>query len=79
MIYQPVLPEQPLTQGDILDDCSLRSWETTPDGLKMIELSQRVLVLTQACDLAQAKTSRVVVAVLHEAHALVEQACWLRL
>ena len=55
MIYQPVLPEQPLTQGDILDDCSLLSWETTADGLKMIELSQRVLVLTQACDLAQAK------------------------
>ena len=73
MIYQPVHSEQPLSQGDILDDCPLLSWETTDDGRTMVELSQRVLVLTQACDLAQAKTTRVVVAVLHEAHALVEQ------
>ena len=46
MIYQPLLPEQPLSQGDILDDCPLLSWETTDNGRTIVELSQRVLVLT---------------------------------
>ena len=73
MIYQQALPGQPLSQGDILDDCPLLSWETADNGITMIELTHRVLFLTQSCDLAQAKTSRVVVAVLHEAMDLVRQ------
>lgn len=33
----------------------------------------RVIVLTQACDLAQAKTSKVLVAVVHDAAELVQK------
>ena len=39
MIYQPVHSEQPLSQGDILDDCPLLSWETT-DARKVAKRSQ---------------------------------------
>ena len=40
MIYQQALPGQPLSQGDILDDCPLLSWETTDNGITMIELGR---------------------------------------
>lgn len=66
-----------LTQGDIVDDCPLfganitlppEEWITSPS-----KWSARVIVMTQACDLAQTKTSRVQVAVMHDAQQLVDQ------
>jgi len=64
-----------LSQGDILDECPLLFWETssTAAARRPVELNARVLVLTQACDLNNAKGSRAVVAVVHGAKALVER------
>lgn len=70
--------DSPMTQGDILDECPLVGLNTveTPSDLRTIPVkrwSARVVVLTQACDLAQAKSGRVLVAQVHYAQKLVEQ------
>jgi hypothetical protein len=67
----------PMTQGDILDECPLVGLNAAepPIDLSSIPVkrwSARVVVLTQACDLAQANTGRVLVAQVHEAQKLVE-------
>ncbi len=68
---QPV----PLSQGDMFDDCPLVFWadrtrqvakDDKPHGVLA-----RVIFLTQACDLANDKTERVVVALVHDAVELV--------
>jgi len=77
MIYRTVDPKERLSQGDIIDGCPILSWEVSSSKLegapKAVELEVRVVVLTQACDLAQEKASRVVVAVLHSARTLVDE------
>lgn len=72
MYEQPL--ETDLSQGDILDDCPILVWKPAtpldfdvPPEIRVI----RVVVLTQACDLAQDKTTRVVVAPVHDAAELV--------
>lgn len=64
-----------LSQGDILDDCPILVWKLAPPPLDLDVPPEvrliRVVVLTQACDLAQAKTTRVVVAPVHSAAELV--------
>lgn len=76
-MYAAVEPGEPLLQGDILDDCPVFALETP---LANVDLKAdpnrwkaRVIVLTQSCDLAQAKKSRTVVALVHSALELVEQ------
>jgi hypothetical protein len=76
MIYEHVGEVAPLSQGDILDDCPIVFWEvpddegaSSPDA-KMVQV--RAVMLTQACDLAQSKASRVLVAVVHDAQKLVD-------
>jgi hypothetical protein len=68
-------PAVPLSQGDILDGCPLVFWadqiravaaDHTPQSVRAL-----VLILTQACDLANDKTVRAVVAVVHDAAELV--------
>jgi hypothetical protein len=77
MIYQTLAPQEPLSQGDLLDECPILFWETPdPQGGARPELSTapvRAVVLTQACDLAQAKATRVLVAVIHNAQQLARQ------
>ena len=72
MYEQPL--DTDLSQGDILDDCPILVWKPTPpldlDVPPEIRVI-RVVVLTQACDLAQDKTTRVVVAPVHDAAELV--------
>jgi hypothetical protein len=72
MYEQPL--ETGLSQGDILDDCPILVWKPEPpldfDVPPEIRII-RVVVLTQACDLAQDKTTRVVVAPVHDAAELV--------
>jgi hypothetical protein len=72
MYEQPL--ETDLSQGDILDDCPILVWKPEPpldfDVPPEIRII-RVVVLTQACDLAQDKTTRVVVAPIHDAAELV--------
>jgi hypothetical protein len=72
MYEQPL--ETGLSQGDILDDCPILVWKPAPpldlDVPPEIRII-RVVVPTQACDLAQDKTTRVVVAPVHDAAELV--------
>src|SRR5581483_8261289 len=77
MIYDTPAADDPLTQGDILDACPIFEFDA-PDAT--VDLSapparweERVIVLTQACDLAQTKTTKVLVALVHPAQALVDQ------
>ena len=65
-----------MTQGDILDECPLVGLNATepPSDLRNIPVKRwraRVIVLTQACDLAQEKSGRVLVAQVHDAQKLV--------
>lgn len=73
MYEQPAATE--LSQGDILDDCPILVWKLAPPPLDLDVPPEiriiRVVVSTQACDLAQDKTTRVVVAPVHEAAELV--------
>ena len=73
MFEQPTAAD--LSQGDILDDCPILVWKLAPPPLDLGVPPEiriiRVVVLTQACDLAQDKTTRVVVAPIHEAAELV--------
>lgn len=75
MIYAEVEPGAPLEQGDILDECSLLFWEHSAQGGEPEPMTRpvRVVVLTQACDLAQTKANRVLVATVHEAKELVNR------
>ncbi len=75
MIYADVEPGSPLSQGDIVDGCPLLFWEQSAQGDELEPMTRpvRVAVLTQACDLAQTKANRVLVAAVHEAKELVER------
>lgn len=78
MIYQQLESDAPLSQGDIVDNCPILVWDayTSPESetrAEAAELDVRVVVLTQACDLAQTKATRVVVALVHSAQDLVQQ------
>jgi hypothetical protein len=72
-MYRQVERESPLTQGDIIDDCPLLIWDDSPPDQRPrpSEFIGRIVVLTQACDLAHAKTTRVIVALVHDAMKLV--------
>src|SRR5437899_1958540 len=63
------------SQGDILDECPILVWKLAPPHLDLSVPPEaqivRVVVLTQACDLAQDKTTRVVVAPVYQAADLV--------
>jgi hypothetical protein len=66
-----------LDQGDIIDDCpilQIANWNLrTPESPTVVCSTHRVVVLTQTCDLANQKTQRVTVAIVHEAQVLVEE------
>jgi hypothetical protein len=69
--------DTPLSQGDILDACPLVGLNATEPPIDLSNLPvkrwrARVLVMTQACDLVQAKTGRVLVAPVHVAQKLVD-------
>ncbi len=77
MIYRVPGKNDPVDQADIVETCPvLTLTEFDLEGIKPPQIkvsSCRVLVLTQACDLANGKASNVSVAIVHDAHALVEQ------
>ena len=71
-------PQAPLTQGDLFEDCPLLGIraDALPVDLvnyKVQRWTARVIILTQACDLAQGKAERVLVARVHRAQQLVDQ------
>lgn len=71
------VPAEPIDQGDIIDACPLITLDTEEvadvEVLPVRHSLERVIVLTQTCDLAQQRTTRAVVAVAHEAQYLVDQ------
>lgn len=77
MIYHTPQPEAALTQGDLVDDCPLVYWDGLSSDaeteLHSVTGSARVVILTQACDLAQHKAARVLVAVVHVARHLADR------
>jgi hypothetical protein len=77
MIFAAPTPDEPLSQADILDGCPIFGLEASGKDVDLnappARWSERVIVLTQACDLAQAKTTRILVALLHPAQLLVER------
>lgn len=74
MIYEQPESSGALAQGDVLDGCPILFWEENAFETQPQSASEkvRVVVLTQACDLAQAKATRVLVAVVHRVQRLVE-------
>jgi hypothetical protein len=76
-MFQLPPPAAPIDQGDIFDGCPLLSLAgfipDLPDSLEVNHAFQRVIVLTQTCDLANQKSTLVTAAVMLEAAALVEQ------
>jgi hypothetical protein len=67
----------PLTQGDLIDDCPLVGLNLTALPIDLTNpptkwWTTRVIVLTQACDLAQGKIQSVLVARVHDAQTLVD-------
>ena len=76
MIYEARSSEAPLGQGDILEECPLVYWmadRQQNDAFQVESASsvERVVVITQACDLANLKTSKVQIAVVHATAKLV--------
>jgi hypothetical protein len=77
MMYEGTSAESALSQGDLIENCPLFSLDN-PNAVADLTVSpvrwqSRIVVLTQACDLAQTKTMRVVVAPVYSAQKLVEQ------
>jgi hypothetical protein len=76
-MYEHPEVDEALSQGDIIGDCPIVFLESSasPEGVdwEPRTLNVRVIVLTQACDLAQKKASRVLVALVHTAQSLVDQ------
>lgn len=77
MIFQLPSPGDPVDQGDMLDECPVLSIAkfsvAEPTSLETKFSFCRVVVLTQTCDLINAKVNRAVVAVLLDAQSLVDQ------
>jgi len=76
MIYEIPAISAAISQGDLINPCPLIYWLMEPGDegtwVRRAAVSQeRVVVLTQSCDLANNKTTNVQVAVVHEARRLV--------
>jgi hypothetical protein len=77
MIYRLPDSEDALDQGDLIDGCfilSIKDFGVFEDYPPAINVAVNpVIVLTQNCDLANQKTSNATVAVVYDAHSIVDQ------
>lgn len=77
MIYDLPGSDALLDQGDLIDNClilSIREFNLDSEDPPRINVAiNRVLVLTQTCDLANRKATNATVAVVHEAQFIVDQ------
>ena len=77
MIYRVPGLDDAVDQGDIVDDCpivQIAEFDPEEPASPKIGCSpSRVVILTQTCDLANQKTRRVSVAVVHNAQFLVDR------
>ena len=76
MMYEFPALEAEFTQGDSIDVCPILSWTNLQSSdstqWELGQSKERIIVLTQACDLANAKTTKVQVAIVHDAQRLVQ-------
>lgn len=68
MIFHQPGPTEPLAQGDIIAACPV--FRFRPDGTRE-EYTSHGIVLTQTCDLVQAKATQVVIGVVRSADSMV--------
>jgi hypothetical protein len=77
VIYQFPAAHAPLDQGDVIDGCPVlqiaKFDSRNPIAPQVTCSTHRVVVLTQTCDLANQKTQRVTVTIVHDAQVLVDQ------
>lgn len=76
-MFAPSVTSDPLTQGDLIEGCPLVSLNHSIAPVNLNDFTtkmwqDRVIVLTQACDLAQGKVDFVLVARVHNAQKLVD-------
>ncbi len=76
MLYHPVPRDESLSQGDLIDDCPLARGELKGETIDLDAepaiWKARIIVLTQACDLAQDKTTKVLVATVQPVRELID-------
>jgi hypothetical protein len=76
-MYDLPEPRERLSQGDIIDGCPVFGLDDNGSTIDLdgapLRWRAQVLVLTQACDLAQEKVTRVLIAMVHSAEELVRQ------
>ncbi|MGH7172320.1 MAG: hypothetical protein ACRELF_07200 [Gemmataceae bacterium] len=74
-MYERIPVEVLLAQGDVIDVCPIFALDPSDSEIDLnapaSRWEERVVVLTQACDLAQNKVTRVLVAVVRSAQELV--------
>ena len=79
MIYRALSTSDSLDQGDVIDDCPvpavLDSRPVQPAAATVQVDLNRVIVLTQTCDLAQGKAVDGIVASVFDAQQLVDTGC----
>ncbi|MDB5352156.1 MAG: hypothetical protein JWN86_3403 [Planctomycetota bacterium] len=74
-MYLAVPPQDGLSQGDIIDGCSILDMdpaEPQSGGRSPIIYIARAIILTQECDLHDTRTPRVVIAVVRPCQEIVE-------
>ena len=76
MIFRLPAADEPIDQGDIVDDCPLvflEQFDPASGAVRNLgHALYRIIVLTQTCDLAQGKLSQVSVAAMMEAQTLID-------
>lgn len=73
-MYEVVDKDTDLTQGDIVDGCQILEWQRTDSGdrkWRAVESVERVIILAQACDVANPTISKLLVGHVHSAEKLV--------
>lgn len=70
MFETPAVSE-PLSQGDLFNNCPIAAIRFQNSIASVIQFEARVVVLTQSCDLANLKSDRIQVAVVHEVEKIV--------
>jgi hypothetical protein len=69
-MYELVSAGAPLTHGDIVVGCTIIRFESAHEGVIprwiLAQSTERVLILTQACDIANGKVTRLQVAVVQD-------------
>lgn len=77
MIFAAPAPNESLSQADVFDACPIFGLQVSDKNVDVnaapARWQERVIVLTQACDVAQAKTTKVLVALIHPAQVLVQR------